>query len=170
MGRKHSSPIDRPLGLPLQDVYKIGGVRIFLVGRVDTGVIKSGMVVTFAPQALTTEVKSVEIHHGPLPEAVHGDNVGFNVYNVSVKDIGRGSICSDSKNNPANETKSFTAQVIIMNHSEQIAAGYTPEKVDRRSGKKVEGNLKFLKFGDAGIVELISSKPMCVEAYLLFKK
>ena len=70
-----------------QDVYKIGGIGTVPVGRVETGVIKPGMVVTVAPVALSTEVKSVEMHHESLPEAVPGDNVGFNIRNVSVKDI-----------------------------------------------------------------------------------
>jgi len=163
-------------------VYKIGGIGTVPVGRVETGVLKPGMVVTFAPQGLSTEVKSVEMHHESLTEALPGGSVGFNVKNISVKDIRRGSVASDSKNDPAKEARSFTAQVIIMNHPGQIAAGYTPvldchtahiackfaelkEKVDRRSGKKVEDNPKFLKSGDAGIVELIPSKPMCVEAF-----
>jgi len=175
-------PTDRPLRLPLQDVYKIGGIGTVPVGRVETGVIKPGMVVTFAPQNVTTEVKSVEMHHETLPEAVPGDNVGFNVKNVSVKDIRRGSVCSDSKQDPAKEARSFNAQVIIMNHPGQIGAGYTPvldchtahiackfaelkEKVDRRTGKKVEDNPKFLKNGDAGIVELHPTKPLCVESF-----
>merc|ERR1712157_556252 len=74
------------------------------VGRVETGIIKPGMVVTFAPNMLTTEVKSVEMHHESLPEAVPGDNVGFNVKNVSVKDIKRGYVASDSKNKPHPES------------------------------------------------------------------
>merc|ERR1711981_1213633 len=82
-----SRPTDKPLRLPLQDVYKIGGIGTVPVGRVETGVIKPGMVVTFAPNGLTTEVKSVEMHHESLPEAIPGDNVGFNIKNVSVKDI-----------------------------------------------------------------------------------
>ncbi|KAG6428168.1 hypothetical protein SASPL_112418 [Salvia splendens] len=49
-------PSDKPLRLPLQDVYKIGGIGTVPVGRVETGVIKPGMVVTFGPTGLTTEV------------------------------------------------------------------------------------------------------------------
>merc|ERR1719288_28049 len=167
-------PTDKPLRLPLQDVYKIGGV--------ETGIIKPGMVVTFAPTQLTTEVKSVEMHHESLPEATPGDNVGFNVKNVSVKDIKRGNVASDSKNKPAVGCANFTAQVIVLNHPGQICNGYSPvldchtahiackfneikEKVDRRTGKAVETNPKSIKSGDAAIVELVPSKPMCVEDF-----
>ena len=90
------------------------------VGRVETGVIKPGMVVTFAPVNLSTEVKSVEMHHESLPEAVPGDNVGFNIKNVSVKDIKRGYVTSDSKNKPATGVADFTAQVIVLNHPGQV--------------------------------------------------
>merc|ERR1712039_833484 len=175
-------PTDKPLRLPLQDVYKIGGIGTVPVGRVETGIIKPGMVVTFAPNMLSTEVKSVEMHHESLPEAVPGDNVGFNIKNVSVKDIRRGNVASDSKNDPAKEAKTFTAQVIVMNHPGEIRAGYTPvidchtahiackfealeEKIDRRSGKKLEDNPQSVKSGDATIAKLIPQKPMCVEQF-----
>ena len=72
-------PSSKPLRLPLQDVYKIGGIGTVPVGRVETGTIKPGMVVTFAPAGVTTEVKSVEMHHEQLTEGLPGDNVGFNV-------------------------------------------------------------------------------------------
>eukprot|EP01023_Acetabularia_acetabulum_P029031 TRINITY_DN2740_c0_g1_i1.p1 TRINITY_DN2740_c0_g1~~TRINITY_DN2740_c0_g1_i1.p1 ORF type:complete len:448 (-),score=110.00 TRINITY_DN2740_c0_g1_i1:471-1814(-) len=175
-------PSDKPLRLPLQDVYKIGGIGTVPVGRVETGVIKPGMIVTFAPTGLTTEVKSVEMHHEALPEAVPGDNVGFNVKNVSVKEIKRGYVASDSKNDPAKGCENFMAQVIIMNHPGQIGNGYQPvldchtahiavkfkdiqKKVDRRSGKVVEESPKFIKNGDAAFVVMEPSKPMVVEAF-----
>jgi len=177
-----SRPTDKALRLPLQDVYKIGGIGTVPVGRVETGVIKPGMVVTFAPPAVTTEVKSVEMHHESLAEALPGDNVGFNVKNVSVKDVRRGNVCSDSKNDPAKGTESFRAQVIILNHPGEIRAGYTPvidchtahiackfealeEKIDRRSAKKLEDNPASVKSGDATIAKLVPQKPMCVEAF-----
>jgi elongation factor 1-alpha len=102
-----SRPTDKPLRLPLQDVYKIGGIGTVPVGRVETGIIKAGMVVTFAPANVTTEVKSVEMHHEQLVEGVPGDNVGFNVKNVSVKEIRRGNVCGDSKNDPPKGADSF---------------------------------------------------------------
>merc|ERR1719157_74473 len=69
-------PSDKPLRLPLQDVYKIGGIGTVPVGRVETGIIKPGMTCTFAPTMKTTEVKSVEMHHTSVPQAIPGDNVG----------------------------------------------------------------------------------------------
>merc|ERR1719334_2663942 len=103
------------------------------------------MVVTFAPCNVTTEVKSVEMHHESLPEAGPGGNVG-----------------SDSKNDPAKGADNFKAQVIILNHPGEIRAGYSPvvdchtahiackfevleEKIDRRSGKKLEDNPPMVK-------------------------
>jgi elongation factor 1-alpha len=175
-------PSDKPLRVPLQDVYKIGGIGTVPVGRVETGILKPGMVVTFAPVGVTTEVKSVEMHHEALQEAVPGDNVGFNVKNVSIKDIRRGNVAGDSKKDPPTECEDFTAQVIILNHPGQIHAGYAPvldchtahiackfkellEKVDRRSGQKMEDAPKAVKSGDAAMVVLVPSKPMCVETF-----
>ncbi|XP_032450463.1 elongation factor 1-alpha, somatic form-like [Lynx canadensis] len=175
-------PVNKPLRLPLQDVYKIGGIGTVPVGRVETGFLRPGMVVTFAPCNITTEVKSVEMHHEALAEALPGDNVGFNVKNVSVKDIRRGYVAGDSKNDPPSEVGSFVSQVIILNHPGSIAAGYSPvldchtahiackfaelrEKIDRRSGKKLEDNPKALKSGDSAIVQMIPRKPMCVESF-----
>merc|ERR1711937_348977 len=132
-------PTDKPLRLPLQDVYKIGGIGTVPVGRVETGIIKPGIVVTFAPVGLTTEVKSVEMHHESLPEAVPGQ-------------ISNGY------------------SPVLDCHTAHIACKFNEikEKVDRRTGKATEANPKFIKSGDAGIVELIPSKPMCVEAFSEF--
>jgi len=138
--------------------------------------------VQFAPVNLTTDVKSVEMHHESLEQAGPGDNVGFNVKNISVKDIRRGYVAGDSKNDPPLKTPTFEAQVIVLDHPNRIMAGYTPvldchtchiackfnkllTLMDKRTGKKLEDNPKFVKSGQAAIVELAPTKPMCVEAY-----
>jgi elongation factor 1-alpha len=175
-------PSDKPLRLPLQDVYKIGGIGTVPVGRVETGIMRPGDIVTFAPANITTEVKSIEMHHESLPEATPGDNVGFNVKNLSVKDIRRGYVCGSAKTDPPKEAESFIAQVIVLNHPGQIGNGYAPvldchtshiackfaeieSKIDRRSGKELEKEPKFIKTGDAAMVKMVPQKPMCVEIF-----
>ncbi len=76
----------------------------------------------------------------------------------------------------------FCCQVIILNHPGEIHAGYSPvldchtahiackfaeliEKIDRRSGKKLEDNPQKVKSGDSAIIKLVPSKPMCVESF-----
>jgi elongation factor 1-alpha len=175
-------PIEKPLRLPLQDVYKITGVGTVPVGRVETGVLRAGILVAFAPGAVVTECKSVEMHHTTLEEAIPGDNVGFNIKGVNAKDLRRGNVASDSKNDPAKECASFNAQVIILNHPNKIQAGYTPvldchtshiackfekllSKIDRRTGKEIEAEPKEIKNQEACIVQMIPQKSMCVETF-----
>lgn len=175
-------PTDKALRLPIQDVYKIQGIGTVPAGRVETGIMKPGMNVTFAPSGISTDVKSVEMHHTALEQAIPGDNIGFNIKAVSTKDIKRGHVCGDTKNNPPHEVYSFEAQVIVLNHPGQINAGYTPvidchtshiackfgelkTKIDKRTNKVLEENPKFLKSGDSGIVVMVPMKPLCCEAF-----
>jgi len=140
------------------------------------------MTVVFAPAGLSSDVKSVEMHHEQLEQAEPGDNVGFNVKSLSTKEIKRGMVAGDVKRDPPFPTFSFLAQVIIMAHPGEIRAGYTPVldchtahiacrfnklkiKFDARSGKIVEADPVFLKTGDSALIEIIPSKPMCVEPY-----
>ena len=118
-GNATGRPTDKPPRLPLQDVYKTGGIGTVPVDRMETGVTKPGMVVTLAPVNLSTEVKSVETHHESRPEAAPDDNVGFNVKNMSVKDIKRSYITSYSKNKSATGASDFTTQIIVLNHPGQ---------------------------------------------------
>merc|ERR1712113_1287392 len=96
-----------------------------------------------------------------------------------------GNVASDSKNDPAKGAVNFTAQVIVLNHPGEIGNGYSPvldchtahiackfeelmQKIDRRSGKKLEDNPKMIKNGDAAMVKMVPSKPMCVEVFSEF--
>jgi elongation factor 1-alpha len=178
-------PILKPMRLPLQDVYKISGIGTVPVGRVETGVIKPDMSICFGPMGTTTLCKSVEMHHESVSEAIPGDNVGFNVKNLSVQDIKRGYVASDAKREPATDTEHFMAQVIVMNHPGQIMNGYAPvldchtchiackfseimNKMDKRTGEITEEFPKSIKSQDAAIVKMVPSKPMTVEPFNQF--
>jgi len=181
-------PTDLPLRLPLQDVYKIQGIGTVPVGRVETGVLKAGINVMFAPVGKVAECKSVEMHHETLESAGPGDNVGFNIKGLSIKDISRGNVASDSKNKPAKKARRFYAQVIVLNHN-NVTDNYTPvldchtahiackfntivSEIDPRNGNtKREANKDtklVLKKNQACMAVMVPQKAMCVESYSEF--
>lgn len=177
-------PTDKPLRLPVQDVYSITGVGTVPVGRVETGVLKEGDEVIFMPANKKVEVKSIEMHHTKIPRAEPGDNVGFNVRGIARTDVHRGDVCGHVTN-PPTVAREFIGQIIVIYHPTAIAAGYTPvlhyhtgqvacrfteliKKIDPRSGQVVEEKPTFLKTGDSAIVKLEPLHPIAVEAYTEF--
>ncbi|MBI4044168.1 MAG: translation elongation factor EF-1 subunit alpha [Candidatus Diapherotrites archaeon] len=178
------SPTDKPLRLPIQDVYTIKGVGCVPVGRVETGILKTNDKIIFMPSGKLGEVKSVEAHHEKLDEARPGDNVGFNVRGVTKEEIARGDVVGHA-NNPPTVAKEFTAQIVVLNHPTAIPIGYTPvfhmhtvqlsctiteiqKKLDPKTGAVKEENPKFLKTGDAAVVKITPLKPVVVEEFKSF--
>jgi elongation factor 1-alpha len=172
-------PIDLPLRIPVQDVYSITGIGTVPVGRVETGVLKPGDKVIFEPPGVSGEVKSIEMHHEAIEKAEPGDNIGFNVRGVGKNDIKRGDVCGHV-DNPPTVAKSFTAQIIVLQHPSAITVGYTPvfhahtaqvacriveliSKLDPRTGNVLEKNPQFLKTGEAGVIRVQPTKPLVVE-------
>lgn len=96
-------------------------------------------------------------------------SVDFSVKNVSVKDAHRGN----SKNDPATQVAGFTAQVTILSHPGCVNTGWASvackstkvKNVDPCSGKSLEDGPRFLKPRDASFIEMVPSKPMCVESF-----
>jgi elongation factor 1-alpha len=170
-------PADKPLRLPVQDVYNIKGVGTVPVGRVETGVLKPNDEVVIMPQNIPTDVKSIEAHHEQLPEARPGDNIGFNLRKIGKGDIKRGSVIGP-KSSPPTVAEEFTAQIVVLNHPTAITPGYTPvfhihtaqvscsiTELIRKTAPTSEENPKFLKTGDAAIVKIRPVSPLCVETY-----
>lgn len=172
---------EKPLRLPIQEVYSITGVGTVPVGRVETGVLKVGDTIVFMPANATGEVKSIETHHVKVPKALPGDNIGFNIRGIAKKDIRRGDVGGHT-NNPPTVAKEFIGQIIVIYHPTAIAAGYTPvlhahtgqiacrftelvKKTDPRTGQTVEEKPAFLKTGDGALVRFEPLHPIAVEAY-----
>ena len=172
-------PIDKPLRIPIQDVYSITGVGTVPVGRVETGILKEGDTVVFEPAGVKGEVKSIEMFHKKIPEARPGDNIGFNVRGVSKNDVRRGDVCGHP-DNPPTVAKEFTAQIIVLQHPTVIAPGYTPvfhigtasvackieeilAKIDPKTGQVVQEKPDYIKTGDAARIRVIPTKPLVVE-------
>ena len=174
-----SMPTDKPLRLPIQDVYTISGVGTVPVGRVETGIMKKGMKVSFMPANVFGEIKSIEMHHEEFAEALPGDNVGFNVRGIAKNDVRRGDVCGPAEF-PPTVAEEFTAQIVVLQHPSVLSVGYTPvfhchtsqtacmftsldKKLDPRSGQVKEENPAFLKAGDAAICTITPTRPLVIE-------
>ncbi len=172
-------PIKLPLRIPVQDVYTITGVGTVPVGRVETGKLKKGDKIIFNPADKTGEVKTIEMHHEEIPEAVPGDNIGWNVRGISRNDIRRGDVCGHT-DTPPTVADEFTAQIVVLQHPSAITVGYTPvfhchtaqvastvteisKKLDPKTGAVVEENPDFIKSGDAAIITIKPTRPLVIE-------
>jgi elongation factor 1-alpha len=177
-------PVDKPLRLPIQDVYSITGVGTVPVGRIETGKMKPNDKIIVMPEGAVGEIKSIETHHTQIPEAQAGDNIGFNVRGIDKKEIKRGDVVGPV-GSPPTAAKEFKAQIIVIFHPTALAPGYTPvlhahtaqvaatltefvAKIDPRSGQTVEENPKFLKNGDSAIVKIRPVRPLCIETFKEF--
>jgi elongation factor 1-alpha len=170
-------PTDRPLRLPIQDVYKISGIGTVPVGKIETGVLNVGKTVVFNPSQQTAEVKSIEMHHTNVEKAEPGDNVGFNVRGLAATDIRRGDVAGYTDNPPmfVRHDETFVGQIQLMDIPKAIGSGYTPvfhahtsqvavRFVDLLENSKTkEANPPFLKTGDAALVRFMPTKPMAIE-------
>ena len=172
-------PLKLPLRVPVQDVYTISGVGTVPVGRLETGKMKKGDKIVFQPADVSGEVKSIEMHHEEIPEAIPGDNIGWNVRGIGRADIRRGDVCGHP-DNPPTVAEEFTAQIIVLQHPSAITVGYTPvfhchtaqvactiteikKKLDPKTGEVLEENPDFLKAGDAAILQVKPTRPLVVE-------
>lgn len=181
--KEPEKPVKLPLRLPIQDVYNITGIGVVPVGRVETGVMKVGEKVIIVPgregNGVKGEVKTIEMHHEQIQEAIPGDNIGFSVRGVSKKDIARGDVLGREDNVPTVAAE-FTAQIVVLNHPSVLTVGYTPvfhihtaqvacqiteilRKIDPRTGATVQEKPDMLKNGEAAIVKIKPTKPLVIE-------
>ncbi len=181
--KEPDKPTNLPLRLPLQDVYNITGIGVVPVGRVETGIMKVGDKVIVVPardgKGVRGEVKSIEMHHEQMTQAEPGDNIGFSVRGIGKKDVARGDVLGHETSIPA-VAEEFTAQMVVLNHPSVITIGYTPvfhvhtaqvacqitaiqKKLNPATGEVLAENPDFIKNGDAAIVTIKPTHPMCIE-------
>tara|TARA_Y100000310_G_scaffold294847_1_gene325656 strand:- start:8270 stop:9553 length:1284 start_codon:yes stop_codon:yes gene_type:complete len=167
-------PSNLAMRMPVQDVYEITGIGTVPVGKIETGIMKSGMKVKVLPgrtgEGIEGEVKTIEAHHEILPEAIAGDNVGINIRGVGKKDIARGDVVCDAAK-PVPIVEEFIATITVINHPSVLAKGYTPvfhihtaqvpcqvteliAQIDPANGDVIKENPDFLKNGYSAKVRI----------------
>lgn len=176
-------PTNLPMRMPVQDAYEITGIGTVPVGKIETGIMKTGMKVIVLPgrtgKGVTGEIKTIEMHHEALPEALAGDNVGVNIRGIGKKDIARGDVICDAAK-PISVVEEFIANIAVINHPTVLAKGYTPvfhihtaqvpcqfveliEQIDPRTGQVMKKNPDFLKNGDVAKVKIKPQGNLCLE-------
>jgi elongation factor 1-alpha len=174
-----NKPSDKPLRLPIQDVYKISGIGTVPVGKIETGVLNVGKNVIFNPSQKSGEVKSIEMHHTMVDKAEPGDNVGFNVRGLASTDIRRGDVAgyADSEPTFVRHDETFVGQIQLMDIPKAVSVGYTPvfhahtaqvavkfmDLLEKTNKNGKEANPSFLKTGDACLIRFQPTKPMAIE-------
>ncbi|MGC8570672.1 translation elongation factor EF-1 subunit alpha [Caldivirga sp.] len=174
-------PIDKPLRLPIQDVFSITGAGTVITGRVESGVVKVGDTIVALPPAKVGDVRSIETHHMKLEEAKAGDNVGINVRGFERQDLKRGDVVGHLSN-PPTVAEEIVARIAVLEHPTTIGIGYTPvmhvhtatvptqiieliSRLDPATGQTVEQKPQFIKRGDVAMVRLKPLKPVVVERF-----
>jgi len=179
-----AKPTNKPLRIPIQDAYSIKGTGVVPVGRVETGVLKKNDKIVIMPTGFQGEIRSIEMHHEEIDEAEPGDNIGFSIRGIEMKDVGRGDVMGHPNDVPTVVTPkgNWTGQIIVIWHPTVIAQGYTPvihahtaqvaakfieliKKLDQKTGAVIEDNPKFLKKNESAIVKLQPIKKLCIEKY-----
>ena len=177
-------PTGKPLRIPIQDSYSIKGTGVVPVGRVETGILKKGDKIIIVPTGFEGEIRSIEMHHEEIAQAIPGDNIGFSIRGIKLEDAGRGDCLGHPSDPPTviNPNGKWTGQIIVIWHPTALAQGYTPvvhahtaqvaakfsallKKLDQKTGAVIEDSPKFLKKNESAIVELQPIKKMCLEKY-----
>ncbi len=177
--REPEKPVDKPLRIPIQDVFSITGVGTVPIGKVETGSMKVKDIVVFEPSGKSGEVRSIEMHHEQVQQAVAGDNIGFSVRGVSKDDVRRGDVVGHPTK-PPTVTNEFTGKIVVLAIPDEITPGFQPlfhchaahvpgriaqiiQRIDPRTGAVVEENPKSLRKGEVGVIGVSLSKPMVIE-------
>ncbi len=176
-------PTNLPMRMPVQDVYEITGIGTVPVGKIETGIMKVGQKVKILPGRTGTgidgEVKTIEMHHEAMPEALAGDNVGISIRGVGKKDLARGDVICDASA-PVPIVEEFIATITVINHPTVLAKGYTPvfhihtaqvpcqfteliAKINPATGEVIQQNPDFLKNGDSARVRIKPIGHLCLE-------
>ncbi|KAH7521715.1 hypothetical protein FEM48_Zijuj07G0062100 [Ziziphus jujuba var. spinosa] len=139
-------PFDKPLRLPIQDVYRIGRIGTVPVGRIETGILKAGM----------KTVNAEDLKHG---------HVASNLKDDPAKKAASFTSQVIIMNHPALLFNRCALTLICHTARVAVKVAEILSKIDRRSGKEIEREPEFLKNGDAAVMKMVPIEPIVVEAF-----
>lgn len=167
--------IDKPLLLPVEDVFSIKGRGTVATGRIERGAVKVGEEVELVGLRPTkkTVVTGVEMFRKSLDSGQAGDNVGLLLRGVEKEDIERGQVIA--KPGSITPHTDFEAEVYILTKDEggrhtPFQKGYKPQFYIRTTDVTGEVELpegtELVMPGDTVTFKVSLIQPVAIEAQM----
>jgi elongation factor Tu len=167
--------LDKPLLMPVEDVFSITGRGTVATGRVERGIVKVGEEVEIVGLGDTkkTTVTGVEMFRKQLDQGQAGDNVGLLLRGIDKSNIQRGQVLA--KPGSIKPHTKFTANVYVLTKEEggrhtPFFPGYRPQFYIRTTD--VTGSIKFegqmVMPGDNVVMEVELIAPVAIEEGMRF--
>lgn len=169
--------IDKPLLMPVEDVFSISGRGTVVTGRIERGIVKVGdeiEIVGIRPTQVTV-VTGVEMFRKLLDEGQAGDNVGLLLRGTKREEVERGQVCA-KKGSITPHTK-FKAEVYVLKKEEggrhtPFFKGYRPQFYFRTTDVTgvctLPANVEMVMPGDNVSIEVELITPIAMEKQLRF--
>jgi sulfate adenylyltransferase large subunit len=168
---------DKPLMLPVQDVYKVGDKRIN-AGRIEAGELTAGEEIKIMPRGLKTRVKSIEKFLDDPQNASAGECIGFVTKDSLFLDRGD-IICREGKEPLTTDTikarvfwmspRAFEDGERLMIRCATQEQKCSIENISRRINSStlelIEENARTLDNLEVGEVTIKTKKPICIKDF-----
>ncbi len=169
--------MDKPLLMPVEDVFSIKGRGTVATGRVERGQIKVGEEVEIVGLNPTkkTVVTGIEMFRKSLDSAVAGDNAGVLLRGIERTDIERGQVIA--KPGSITPHTEFEGEVYILSKDEggrhtPFGKGYKPQFYIRTTDVTGEVNLpegvEIVMPGDTVKFQVKLIQPIAIEEAMRF--
>jgi elongation factor Tu len=169
--------VEKPLLMPIEDVFSISGRGTVVTGRIERGKVRVGdeiEIVGIRPTQ-TTVVTGVEMFRKLLDEGFAGDNVGLLLRGTKREEVERGQVvCAKGSIKP--HTK-FKAEVYVLTKEEggrhtPFFKGYRPQfyfrTTDVTGVVTLPQNVEMVMPGDNISVDVELITPIAMEKQLRF--
>ena len=125
--------VDKPLLMPIEDVFSIEGRGTVVTGRIERGMVKVGdeiSIVGMRPEPMKTTVTGIEMFNKSLPQGLAGDNAGILLRGTKKEEVERGMVLA--KTGSITPHTEFEAEVYALTKEEggrhkPFFNGYKPQ-------------------------------------------
>ncbi len=171
-------PVDKPLLMPVEDVFSIKGRGTVVTGRIERGMVKVNEeveIVGITPKSTKTIVTGIEMFRKQLDEGQAGDNAGLLLRGVEKDDVERGQVIA--KPGSITPHTDFEAEVYILTKEEggrhtPFFSGYRPQfyvrTTDVTGEIKLQEGVEMVMPGDNAKMNVSLIVPVAMEEGMRF--